>query len=63
MSDVFRKAYRQLSTEELAILGRIKATAEALYDQFELISAGRETSLAKTKLEESVMWAVKAVTG
>lgn len=58
----FRKRYRQLSAEEVALHDKIKDTAEALFAQYGQIKPSREVSLGKTKLEESVMWAVKGLT-
>lgn len=62
MSDVFRKQYRELSSLEKDTLAMIKDRAESLYDSLEVLGQGREISLAKTKLEECVMWAVKHIT-
>lgn len=73
--DPFRKQYRELSQEEKARVDAIKEKAgelHALLDhEFPRSSAGitmpglgaREMALARTKLEECVMWATKAVTG
>lgn len=66
--NVFRKTYRLLHDRENEYLDRLKDKAQELYD---LIQFGnplqsspdsREKSLAKTKLEECIMWAVKDVT-
>lgn len=64
--NTFRKVYRELTDEEKGTLDELKSEAE----QIELIiekqkAAGknpRHLALAMTKLEESIMWAVKAVT-
>lgn len=58
----FRKRYRQLSTDEVALHDRIKDAATELHSLYQQITPGREVSLGKTKLEESVMWAVKGLT-
>lgn len=67
----FRKQYRQLSQEEAARVAAVKDKAEELYVLLEpmpqnpsFTSGGgaREMALAKTKLEECVMWATKALT-
>jgi hypothetical protein len=63
MSSRFRKAYRQLTEQEKVLTTNIKVLAELLEEQFDVSPKGREISLAYTKLEESVMWAVKAITG
>jgi hypothetical protein len=66
---LFRKAYRELSQEEKDLMDAIKDTAYKQYLLYNatLIGAGpsektRAMAIAKTKLEESVMWAVKAIT-
>lgn len=70
MSDVFRGNYRELTEEEKALVMQIKESAQSLYeliagnpDEATNATKGRALSLAKTKLEESVMWAVKGITG
>ena len=61
--NTFRKAYRELSDDEKQLLDRIKDQAQDLLDTIESAEPGRERSLAITKLEETVMWAVKGITG
>lgn len=58
----FRKRYRQLSVSEVALHDKIKDAATALHDLYEQVRPSREVSIGKTKLEESVMWAVKGLT-
>lgn len=58
----FRPRYRKLTEAELGLSDAIKAKAAELEALYSLAPQGRETSLALTKLEESVMWAVKAIT-
>jgi hypothetical protein len=72
MSDPFHAEYRELSFDEKQLVRDIKETAAELYGLFSnaalvqglIIRADnpRELSLAKTKLEEAVMWAVKGIT-
>lgn len=64
MTDPFRKAYRPLSELEQQHVQEIKDTASALWAILDdpQRPPSRERSLAKSKLEEAVMWAVKAVT-
>lgn len=62
---VFRKQYRELALEEKARVDEIKNRAEALYELLTPINPGqgaRELALARTKLEECVMWATKGLT-
>lgn len=66
--NVFRKQYRPLSDAEKAYLEALKDKAQELYDLIETgnptqsVPQSREKSLAKTNLEQAVMWAVKDVT-
>lgn len=60
--NVFRPVYRELDEEEKLFMSNIKDKAFELYKLIDTIPASREVSLAKTKLEESVMWAVKRIT-
>jgi hypothetical protein len=63
---IFRQSYRALTEDEKSLMSQIKETAQELYELFPKTDDGRakdrETSLAVTKLEESVMWAVKSIT-
>lgn len=63
MSDTFRKTPRALTVGDLAAVDRIKDTASTLHALFDSESPNRELAIAKTRLEEAVMWAVKGVTG
>lgn len=59
----FRPRYRKLSDTELFLMDEIKTKAaemEALYER--IPDADRYSALAITRLEESVMWAVKDLT-
>ena len=68
----FRPTYRALSEGEKALHDVIKDKAAQLETLFETVAANRamagrpprprEAALAMTKLEEAVMWAVKALT-
>jgi hypothetical protein len=64
-ANVFRPVYRKLNKLEKQAMNSLKDKALTLYQDFETLmnpNNGREFSLAKTKLEESVMWAVKGLT-
>jgi len=74
MTDVFRTEYRELTEMEKTAMGLIKRRAgeiDDLFNAFEQDFLGKQgqkpidsrcLALAKTKLEESVMWFVKGVT-
>jgi hypothetical protein len=65
MSDTFHKEYKPLSEGQRLWIGKIKEQAEVLESMFDDINTpdmGREIAVAKTKLEESIMWAVKGLT-
>jgi hypothetical protein len=58
-----RHQYRVLTEPEKKAMVAVKDAGAAFLetlDQF--CHPGRETSLAKTKIEEAVMWAVKGIT-
>lgn len=63
MSTVMRQQYRPLSTDEVNEVTDIKRMGQDLHDYLGRLGASRELSLAQTKIEEAVMWAVKHVTG
>lgn len=60
---VFRPQYRPLSDVEKLKIDRIKDLAQQLHDEMQSPNLGREMSLARTNLEQAVMWAVKSITG
>lgn len=59
---VMRQQYRELSATERHLVGRIKVVGEELWTLINSGPESREMALAKTKLEEAVMWAVKGIT-
>lgn len=61
MNDV-RSEYRPLSEADVADVQMIKNLGQQFIDHVSSIGTSRELSLAKTKAEEAVMWAVKHVT-
>ena len=61
--NIFRREYRPLSDEEKnKDMAKLKDLAENLYEHIESLGNSRELALAKTKLEECVMWAVMHIT-
>jgi len=71
-NNVMRHAYRPLDEDERSAMLAVKDLGKAFYDKLHEIGAtsryedrfaSRELSIAATKIEEAVMWAVKHVTG
>lgn len=62
VNNTMRHRYRVLSDEEKQRMQSIKALGLAFYELCEATGASREISIAKTKIEEAVMWAVKHIT-
>ncbi len=62
VNNVMRHQSRLLTDAEKAQMQAIKDKGLELHDLIEGIGASRELSLAKTKTEEAVMWAVKHLT-
>jgi hypothetical protein len=63
VNNTMRHQYRVLSDAEKEALVWIKEQALTMVEFIDMrVPAGREASLAKTKIEEAVMWAVKGLT-
>ena len=62
INNVMRHGYRVLSDEEKSQMQAIKDKGLEFWTLIENVGQSRELSLAKTKIEEAVMWAVKHVT-
>lgn len=68
MTDTFRKVYKKLTDDQAQSIADIKIKAEELESLINYVSSCIETSdkrclaLAKTNLEQSIMWAIKAIT-
>lgn len=62
VNNTMRHAYRVLSDVEKASMQQIKDDGLAFHDLIAGLGNSRELSLAKTKVEEAVMWAVKHLT-
>lgn len=61
-NNVMRHEYRVLSDEEKQRMKAVKDKGLELLQLIEGCGQSRELSLAKTKTEEAVMWAVKHIT-
>jgi hypothetical protein len=57
-----RHQYKVLSDAEKANMQTVKDMGLAFHDFIAGLGNSREISLAKTKVEEAVMWAVKHIT-
>jgi len=62
VNNTMRHAYRVLGDAEKANMSAIKDKGLEFHALVEGLGNSRELSLAKTKIEEAVMWAVKHVT-
>ena len=61
-TNVMRHTYRQLTAAELGQIKSIKDRGLDFIGLLDDIGGSREMSLAKTKIEEAVFWAVKHIT-
>ena len=61
-NNAVRHQYRVLSDEEKGAMQEIKDLGQNLLDRIALCGSSRELSIARTKTEEAVMWAVKHIT-
>lgn len=62
VNNTMRHQYRVLNDAEKANMQAIKDEGMRFHELVTGLGSGREISLAKTKIEEAVMWAVKAIT-
>jgi len=69
MQDTFRKEYKPLSPDAKEQMDNIKDAAEQLHDYMNAIVPAEERSersrcmaIARTNLEQAIMWAVKGIT-
>lgn len=62
VNNTMRHQYRVLSDEEKTQMQKIKDNGLALLELVTSLGQSRELSIAKTKIEEAVMWAVKHIT-
>lgn len=62
MPDVMRQTYRELTDEEKRQMAVVKDFGNEWVGFLDTVGVSRELSLAKTKIEEAVMWAVKHIT-
>lgn len=61
-TNAMRHNYRVLTDDEKAAMVAFKDKGQELLDLINAQGNSRELALARTKTEEAIMWAVKAVT-
>jgi hypothetical protein len=62
VNNVMRHAYRVLSEEEKVQMKAVKDAGLDFWNFLDSLGTSRELSLAKTRIEETVLWAVKHIT-
>jgi hypothetical protein len=62
-NNVMRHAMRALTAEETQQMRAIKTKGLEFYELLVSIGDSRDISIAKTHIEEAVMWGVRHVTG
>lgn len=62
VNNTMRHQYRVLTEKEKTQMQGVKDVGQLLLEMIDGIGGSRELSLAKTKIEEAVMWAVKHIT-
>lgn len=62
VNNVMRHEYRVLSATEKAQMQAIKDMGLSFHEAISQLGNSRELSLAKTKIEEAVMWSIKHLT-
>ena len=62
VNNVMRHEYRVLTEGEKQQMKYIKDLGREFHDMLGRVGASRELSIARTKIEEAVMWAVKHIT-
>lgn len=63
VKDPMRRNYRPLSDREQHDIQVVKQKGEELYRLYERMGNTRYANMAKTALEESVLWATKGISG
>lgn len=62
-NNIMRHQYRVLNDAEKAQMMQVKDLGLLFDKLISTLGSKREYSIAKTKIEEAVMWAVKGITG
>ena len=61
-NNAVRHQYRELSEQEKVQVEQVKDIGAEMISLIETLGNGRSASIAVTKVEEAVMWAVKHIT-
>jgi len=61
-NNVMRQQYKKLTEDDQNKMLNVKKLGREFYKYIDSLEPSRENSIAKTKIEEAVMWAVKAIT-
>jgi len=61
-NNVMRHEYRKLQQQEMVQMKTIKDMGLDFFNMIDGLGVSRETSIAKTRVEEAVMWATKHIT-
>ena len=61
-NDIMRINPRSLTKADIQNMNDVKTLGEDLYELINTFGDSRELSLAKTKVEEAVMWTTKHIT-
>lgn len=62
MNNVMRHTYKELTDQDKANIQKVKDVGLEFYEAVSAFGSSRELSVAKTKIEEAVMWATKHIT-
>ncbi len=62
VNNTMRHQYRVLNDAEKANMQAVKDEGAKFHELVSGLGNSREISLAKTKIEEAVMWAIKSIT-
>lgn len=62
VNNTMRHQFRVLTDAEKATMLKIKDMGLAFHDYLSSLGNSRELSIAKTKIEEAVMWSFKSLT-
>ena len=63
MNNIMRHQYKELTEDDKTNMQMVKDTGLTFWETLDDLGSSRELALAKTKIEEAVMWATKHVTG